>query len=167
MAIHTERHPTTRALHRPVSVRAAARTERVGPWTRRQCRTLAVVHVVALAVIVLSYWVTIYQGHPGDQLRWLDLSVVAMLVTAGADWWFFAQGHRQTSRVRAHLFVVAPAAGTRASAPEEFVAVEGAHRFHLEGCAFVAGKSVIGAGRSLHVDSGRIPCEVCLPGGER
>jgi hypothetical protein len=71
-----------------------------------------------------------------------------------------------TSRVRARLFITAPVARTQVTTADEFVAVEGARRFHAEGCAFVAGKSVIGAARSLHVESWRVPCEVCLPGGE-
>jgi hypothetical protein len=166
MVTHAERQPTTRAVRRQISARVAARTEHVGPWTRRQCQALAVVHVVALAVIVASYWVTVYEGYPADQLTWLNLSVAAMLGTAGADWLFFTRGHRLTSRVRARLFITAPVARTQVTTADEFVAVEGARRFHAEGCAFVAGKSVIGAARSLHVESWRVPCEVCLPGGE-
>lgn len=164
MTVHAERSAANHALRGRVAERAAVHPVRVGPWTRPQCRALALVHAAVLGVIVLSYWKTGGEAYPADQLRWLSLSVVALLVAAAADCLFFARGHRLTSRVRRHLF--APAPVTAGGASETFLAVPGTRRFHTEGCALAAGKSVTAAGRAQHVGAGLIPCEVCAPGGE-
>jgi hypothetical protein len=124
---------------------------------------LGAVHVLVLGVILLSYWKCSGQAHPADQLAWLNLSIVAVLAGAGADAVFFARGHRAAARVRRALFTIAPAAAEPAS--DRFVALDSARRYHRGGCAFVAGKPVVGATCAQHDDAGRIPCEVCLPGG--
>lgn len=162
MTTHAEPAVSARAHRVPVRAQHAP-VRAVGPWTLRECRALAVVHVLALAVIVLSYWKSSGQAHPADQLTWLNLSVVAMLVAGGADAFFFARGHRAAARVRRAIFATAPAAGAVA-AQAHFVAIEGGRRFHVAGCAFVAGKPLAGAAQSEHEAAGRIACEVCRPG---
>jgi hypothetical protein len=163
MAISAASRPATRALRRPVA--APASSDRVGPWSRRQCQVLAAVHVLVLLAILGCYWKSSGLAHPATQLTWLNLSVVALGVACGADWLFFTRGHRRVSKVRNLLFVAAPVA-VEVAAAERLVAVEGARRFHLAGCAFVVGKPVAEAPRSQHDAAGRVPCEVCRPGGE-
>jgi hypothetical protein len=165
MAVHAE--PMAAPVERRVSARATRRpAPRVGPWTRKQCRALAFLHAVVLAVIVGSYWKSSRQAHPSDQLTWLNLSVVAMLVAGGADALFFARGHRATSRMRRRIFAPAPIARDMTDRQDTFVAVEGTRRYHVAGCAFVVGKAVTAAPGAHHTAAGRSPCEVCRPGGE-
>lgn len=162
MTTHAE--PAVAAPARRVPARAQhAPVRTFGPWTLRECRALAVIHVVALAVIVGSYWKSSGQAHPADQLTWLNLSVVAMLVAGGADALFFARGHRAAARVRRALFVPAPTVGP-APAPDRWVAIRGGRRFHRSDCAFVAGKPAADDTRTAHEAAGRVACEVCRPG---
>ena len=163
MAIHAESRPATRSL--PHVTAAETDGDRVGPWSRRQCEGLAAVHVVGLLAIVGCYWKSSGLAHPATQLTWLNLSIGALLAVCGADWLFFTVGHRRAGRVRAQIFVTAPVASV-AGAVERFVALDGARRFHVTDCAFVLGKPATEAAEAEHAAAGRLPCEVCRPGGE-
>ena len=142
--------------------------ERFRPWSAEHLARLFVSQLTAFTVIMVAWYQTSGTGLVQRQLAWLGVSVVGLLVAGAGNALWLLRGLR---RIQLTQRAVLPAT-TRPRfepLPRESgtvpLLVSGAAltRYHLAGCALVAGKETFDASRPRHESAERRPCEVCRP----
>lgn len=144
----------------------------VGPWTTDHLVVLVAVNIAGLTMIVAGWWVTSGSGNPHQQMGWLNLSVVGLVLAAAVNAWWIARGRRVVLLARQVTLPYpavprVPAHHTNGSngraRPDGFVAANSMTRYHRASCMLVLGKQVQVATRETHERAGRHGCEVCEP----
>lgn len=164
----------------------------VGPWTSDQFVWLLAMNTVGVTFVFTGWWIASGMGSAHDQLGWLDLSVLGLVVAGGANAWWLARGRRVVSLGRAAVLPWPPDARSahvsadtgpgsnghsphptspypsngarrRLSGVDGLVAGTRMSRYHRSSCLLVAGKQVRVGSRAEHERAGLAPCEVCAP----
>jgi hypothetical protein len=136
-------------------------------WDRRNVTGFAVSTALGAGLLVASYLGVSAEVHLKDQVPFLDLGVVGLLVgTAGGVWWLAAIVKAVRVRKAAAVVLVRSRFDSvKVTGPvgraEGFVAAERMTRYHRRGCALVAGKDATAATLAEHSAAGRRPCGVC------
>jgi hypothetical protein len=134
-------------------------------WSRAARVALAAVTAASAGLLAVAYFGADAQGSLNRQVAWLNLAVVASVVSASAQVIFLVNGRRAVRGLqRAVLDRRTGAGGPPAArnlpggASREAVTVAGTAWAHRPPCQLVAGKPLLPAG------SGLAPCPVCRPG---
>lgn len=137
----------------------------MAPWNRQQLRVLAALNAVGLVLLLIAW-----RGSDGtdaleDQVGWLNLGVLAVVLAAGTDVLWLSRGRsRLITRRRALLADVAPLEARTVAVAHSgsgWVAVPGTVRAHRPGCLLVAGKAVEPLTPDAVAASDRRSCEIC------
>ncbi|HEY3240551.1 MAG TPA: hypothetical protein VGL92_13355 [Acidimicrobiia bacterium] len=146
-----------------------------GPWGADQRVTLAVGWVLGVAMAVLGWWGTSGEAIVEDQLPWVALSAMGVMVAGAFGALWLLAGRRAVGLrcrdsipapevaddpVTVDLRAVSTVNGTNG---DGFVAAARMRYFHRSDCLLARGKALRSAERIEHVEQGRIPCEVCRP----
>lgn len=142
-------------------------------WPSGAQARLWVAQLAVVVVVVAAGAVAAGDDSIKDQFPWLNLAVVAAVVSALANGlWIVSARQRFGARRRTVLGAVEDAAldaaaGSAAPAPvaggEQLVGMSGLTRYHRPGCRLVAGKPLVVASRSEHEQASRVGCGWCRP----
>jgi hypothetical protein len=160
------------------------------PWSADHLVGVVVANGVGLVLVFVGWWESSGLGSAHQQLAWLNLGVVGLIIAGGANGLWLARSRRVVTLARAVVLpyppgsgawpapssngrashaVVAPARGRRFRASADgagtgvLVAGSAMSFFHRADCLLMAGKEVRVAGRADHERAGRAACEVCRP----
>lgn len=125
---------------------------------------------VAGAVLLEVAWVGASgQRQAGDQIPWVNLGVLAVLLPVVASRRFVVAGRRSLGRrLAAVVAEIEPAMVDLAQDSgdgglEPLVAGPATSRYHRAACVLAQHKPFTPAERSVHERAGRGPCEMCRP----
>jgi hypothetical protein len=121
---------------------------------------------VGLLLVFLSWLETSGSVRLGSQVRWTNVGVAGVIVLGAGNMLWLLRGKRATGQLRRLVLASVPIDDERPIKTQRtgpLVSGPDMTRFHLAGCALVAGKQVSAAGREAHARAGREPCGVCLP----
>ena len=132
-------------------------------WSRRQAGGLAGLLAVGGALVALSWFLAAGRADAGDQLVFVSLSLVGVVVgmAAGAGW--LVRGRRLLSARRGLLLGTAPPEAASAARADELVAGPGGKWFHRADCLLVDGRGFAPSLRREHESAGRRACPGCRP----
>ena len=142
------------------------------PWHTGHRLSLALLSLLGLGGIALSWWMVGGTAQTATQQAWLDVSVVALLVAAAADAQYLLTGRRAVRRrereltLRVAALAAGPASIVDSSAdPDTGAVVTSARmsRYHSGDCLLVRGKTVGRCSVAENRLAGRRPCGVCTP----
>lgn len=134
------------------------------PWTRAQARAVGACDLVA-ALLVGAAWIAArHEDSLQDQVPWLNLAVVGLLVATVANGFLFllarqAVGHRRLELLPDIVVRVRPAPAPAAGGPSLWLS--GTARVHVEGCPMVVGKPAKPITAARIRSKGLLPCEIC------
>jgi hypothetical protein len=118
------------------------------PWGDRDLLNLVVWLLLALGGIAITYWLCSGEVEFHDQVAWISLSVLAVVVAGAAGGLFLFTGLREVARERSALsreianrYGLTVAASRTETAEPTVVTADGMRRYHLAGCDVVRGKS--------------------------
>jgi hypothetical protein len=138
-------------------------------WTRRDLLQLAVLSVISLGVMAVSWYLS-GDGQPLDrQIHRIDLAVAGLLIGMVGGGLFLLRGMRAVAARKAAIKALTQRRlAARATvmptvaAGGELVAGPGMTRYHAAGCSLVTGKTFAAASRTEHEQAGRRACGICL-----
>jgi hypothetical protein len=146
------------------------RSQPGGPWQFGDLFGVALGNLAGLAAIVAGYVGASHEAVARQQVSWVNLGVVGLVLVSAANGGWLLAGRRACGRLRHALLPVeagAPWPGERAvqarSVASTLVAAPAMTWYHRPDCHMVAGKDVSAAGRPEHQAAGRRPCGVCRP----
>jgi hypothetical protein len=133
------------------------------PWNRGTLLALAGCDLVVLLVLLLAWRRASLLATPDQQMRWVDLAGVALLVGIGAHVGVLAAGRRavgqrsralddSTARIQVQLQPELPTAVVTGLAMT---------LFHLPGCPLVRGRDLEPLSAPAALDRGLQPCAMC------
>jgi hypothetical protein len=157
----------------------------LGAWSPDQLVSLLMFNGLALVLVLVGYWQAAGLGRTDDQLAWLNLSLLGLIVSGGTNGLWLARGRRMVTLARAavltcmpglavptgHRNCQVPAGATRRpqpvrvarAGPVDLVAGTAMSYYHRAGCLLAAGKEVTVGTKAGHETAGLRPCEVCQP----
>jgi hypothetical protein len=159
----------------------------LGAWSPDQLVSLLMFNGLGLVLVVVGYWQAAGLGRTAEQLPWLNLSLLGLIVSGGTNGLWLARGRRMVTLARAAMLPCIPglvavptarrngrvlAGATRRCQPvrpapagptDALVAGTAMSYYHRPGCLLAAGKEVTVGSRPDHEAAGRRPCEVCQP----
>jgi hypothetical protein len=143
------------------------------PWSANEVIVLIVLEAVALIATVAAWYVSSITHDPVDQIPWLVVGILGVVVGSMAGMMFLIQGRRAVgarfwaAAAQVELAPLGPSTSStmdaEAASTTALVAVAGTQRFHRSDCVLVAGKRVHEATAKAHRGHGRAACPVCLP----
>jgi hypothetical protein len=141
-----------------------------GPWGLRALLALVGVDLVVLGAVVTAWYQAAQLATPQEQIGWLDLAGVALLVGLGAHTGWLVAGRRAVgSRSRAVATatdgVLSPltADGALHHADELVVTAERMTLFHRPSCPLVAGRDLEPLDVTAALARGLGACAICEP----
>ena len=136
------------------------------PWNRRVVGGLIATDVVALALIVVGWFVASGSSRR-SQVPGINLAIGALALSALAHGLWISRARRAVGTYRVRVLPAALVAERpRALAPRteaDPVASAEMALYHRPGCLLVVGKPVSRQPRRGHEAAGRRPCGVCQP----
>jgi hypothetical protein len=162
----------------PRALEASSRRLVVTPWTSDHLVGVVVANGIGIMLLIAGWWQASGLSAARDQLAWLNLSVLGLVVAGAANGMWLARVRRVVTLARGVALPFGPAApiepvslagpalGSAASnghGAGQLVASSAMSFYHRATCALVAGKETQVASRGEHEQSGRLPCEVCWP----
>ena len=132
-------------------------------WSRRDAAALGALLAVGGLLVVLSWFFAAGRPDAGDQLVFVSLALLGVLVGMAAVVGWVVRGRRIISVRRSLLLGTAPAAPTEAARAVELVAGPRGKWFHRADCLLAASRGWPAASRSTHESAGRRPCPACKP----
>lgn len=133
------------------------------PWTLPQVRVAAACDVVAALAVALAA-VRAGDGSLSDDVRWLDLAVLALVLAVVVNGSLLLVARKAIGRRRLRLLpdVLVPIAGPDPASDEAWWWLPGTSRAHRGGCQMIAGKATA---EMIPVERIRaeqlVRCEVC------
>jgi hypothetical protein len=141
-----------------------------GPWGLRVLLALVGVDLVVIGAVVTAWYQAAQLATPQEQIGWLDLAGVALLVGLGAHTGWLVAGRRAVgSRSKAVAGaadgVLSPLAvdGVHDVADERVVTGERMTLFHRPVCPLVAGRDLEALEVSAALARGLGACAMCEP----
>ncbi len=121
-------------------------------------------NALAATALVAASLLAQRQDRLADQLGWLTLACVALMLALVADVGIVLQGRRRLADRRA-LLRPTGGQGTRLlpAADEALVSASGQQHFHRTGCLLVASRPTQEDSQVGHERAGRRPCGACRP----
>jgi hypothetical protein len=152
-------------MQRPTPVRGLVYSDTAkGPWNLRDRRRLVLGNVLGFAVIAVAWWAASGTGDDGEQLAWLEVSILGVLLAGTSNAWYLLRGHRAVQLATGTVFSTGETAQSgEDSLAVRLVAVADTARFHRSTCLLTQGKSLLDGSAAEHQQLGRIACEVCQP----
>ena len=132
------------------------------PWNRPQLRMLGVTNTVAAGLIASAWWGSSGEAELAEQVPWLNLGVLAVVVASGVDLLWLGNGWSGLRTRRRELLadiVLSNSPSQTNPRAADLVAVARGRRVHRADCPLVQGKTTT-ASRSR---TGLRPGEVCRP----
>jgi hypothetical protein len=162
------------------------------PWSADHVVGLVVANGVGLVLVFVGWWEAAGLGQAHDQLAWLNLSLLGLVLSGGANGLWLARGRRVVTLARARVLpyplvplawpaeglagsnrlVLSPPDPLRRGRPVRsepgvgsagLVASSAMSHYHRTNCLLVVGKEVNVAHRSVHEAADLKACEVCVP----
>ena len=136
----------------------------VEPWTLAQLKAVVMVIAFGGAAIVFATSMSTDETSLSDQVRWLNVAVVGLVLTAIAAGALVLYGHRAVGSRRRRLVPDLARAGRTTAetlTSSGWLWIEGTVRAHRSGCPLSAGKRAIAVDAADVRDRGLRRCEVC------
>ena len=92
------------------------------PWTFEQFVSLVIANVTGLGLMIVGWWQTDGRDSTSEQLGWLNLSILGLVVAGSANVLWLARGRRTVTLAKS---LVLPSAWIRGGA-EESLSIGGA-----------------------------------------
>lgn len=141
------------------------RTEQPYPWLVPDLFRWFGLLLLSLAGLAAAWWGTSGTASTSGQITWLNVGVVAVVVGGLGNMTWLLQGRRALALRRRALLAAVPTAVTDIATEPDVdglrYAVPGTTRYHLAGCAALAGKPVESMPTAKHERAGRRPCGLC------
>jgi hypothetical protein len=137
---------------------------REAPWTTAQARVVTACDLVAALVVAGAATSARHQGSLQDQITWIDLAVVGLLLAVVANGTLFLVGRRAVGGRRLDVLpdAVAPVTATRPPTAEgRWWWLPGTTRAHVAGCQLIAGKAAQEVSADRIRSERLVRCEVC------
>ena len=133
------------------------------PWTSAQVRVVAACDVGAAALVLAAALVASDQDSLGDQIVWIDLAVLGLLLAVVAHAALFLSARRAVGQRRLRLLPDLDRRGAPTSTSPEGLQVwlTGTTRVHRAGCPMVSGKPAKPITPARVRSKGLHRCEVC------
>jgi hypothetical protein len=132
-------------------------------WSRRDAGLLGVLLAAGGILVLLSWYFAAGRPDAGDQLIFVTLALLGMLVgLAGVTGWL-VRGRRILSARRGVLLGTAPPAAAIGAMATELVAGPQGKWFHRADCLLVDGRNWPASPRAAHESAGRNACPGCRP----
>ncbi|MEW6471480.1 MAG: hypothetical protein AB1679_04340 [Actinomycetota bacterium] len=133
-------------------------------WSRPARVWLVVVTASAAGLLAVAAIGAGAQDRLDRQLAWLNLAIVASIVSAGAQLLFLLHGWRSVAGLRRVVVDRRRAAREdwvvyEPARPNDLITVPGTPWWHRPSCLLVGDKPTVPAGRG----SAQVPCPVCRP----
>jgi hypothetical protein len=137
----------------------------LGLWRSAHVRSVIVTDIAAVLVLAGAFVGSRRSSTLNDQIVWMNLAVLALVVYALSNGMFLFVGRKRAGARRRALLPDLDTGPTRTTPKrtggDAWVWLPGTRRAHRPGCAFIAGKPVIDADdariRAEHLQR----CEVC------
>ena len=143
------------------------------PWTAKQRLMLAVLLAIGVVGLIAGYTGTSGTLRVSRQVVWLNVAGAALLFSGAGVVLFLTAARREIGRRRLSLFgdlgaVGGTAVDMRADlSAADLVTAPTMTKYHRADCSFVDGKEGLKVASSVdHQKVGKLPCGVCLPGGD-
>jgi hypothetical protein len=151
-----------------LDLRTLVHTRRQGaiPWSSEQFGFLAAANALGVVLVVTGWWVVSGSGQASDQVSWMNLAILGLVIALAADVWFLSQCRRVVRLARVTTFASPPRTARRSSselAPDRLVSAIGMTWFHRPDCDLVMAKAVEAATRDEWARLGVSECQVCRP----
>ena len=143
------------------------------PWNAKQRLMLGLLLAIGVAGLIAGYIGTSGTLRVSKQVVWINLSGAALVLSGAGVVLFLTAARREIGRRRLSLFgdlgvvdVAAVDRGVDISAAD-LVTAPTMTKYHRADCSFVDGKTGLKVASSVdHQKVGKVPCGVCLPGGD-
>ncbi len=132
-------------------------------WSRRDAEWLVGLLAVGGVLVGLSWFFAAGRPDAGDQLVFVSLALVGVVVGSAAVVGWLVRGRRFLSARRGLLLGTAPPEAATAARAEELVAGPGGRWFHRADCLLVDGRGWTASPRREHESAGRLACPGCRP----
>ena len=150
------------------------RFQRSVPWRPGELVVLYVAIVLGVVLVLLAWLEVSGAAQLHSQVRWTNVGVAGVIVLGAGNLFWLLRGRRAIGELRAFVLPrvsavttvstkASPASATSSRDDRVLVAAAAMTRFHLPGCALVAGKDVVASSEATHRRRGRTPCGVCQP----
>lgn len=131
-------------------------------------RPVIVAGIVGLGMLVVAWAGAADRTEISDQIAWLNLGIVGVLVIVAVDARWVMRGRLAVAERLGAVLLAADAepaeiATVAATSPGELVCAVGMTRYHRHDCLLVRGKRLSADSRAGHDRAGRQPCEMCRP----
>ena len=143
------------------------------PWTAKHRLMLAVLLAIGVVGLIAGYVGTSGTLRVSRQVVWVNVAGAALLVSGAGVVLFLTVARREIGRRRLSLFGDLGAAGVTAVdlsadlSAADLVTAPTMTKYHRADCSFVDGKEGLKVASSVdHQKVGKLPCGVCLPGGD-
>jgi hypothetical protein len=146
------------------------------PFNPDHMVSLFALNGIGLVLIFVGWWQGSGVTPDHDQLAWLNLSLLGLLVAGAANGVWLARGRRVIGLARSAVLpypsslMPLPAVSTngnghrpRTTRSPGLVASPAMTWYHRSDCLLVVGKDGRAADRDAHQQAGRQACEVCRP----
>jgi len=142
---------------------------RSAPWSLAGVVAIYVTTGLGLALVAASWWGTSGTVVVHDELPWLQVGIVGLVVLGTGNGVWLLAGRRAVGQRRRLLVADVdvdslPRPGVAVTAEHPLpVAATGMRRFHRPECPLALGKPVVAATPDEHLEAGRAPCGICRP----
>jgi hypothetical protein len=140
-------------------------SDRWGPWTLGQVRVVLALGLLGAALIVVAYLGSADEAHLEDQLGWVNLGVVGLLVAGVGAGALLLAGRRAVGLRRLRLLHDPAPRAVQASPTSDrvplLVWLPGSSLVHRPECQLVRGKDVDELDATGILQLALRPCEVC------
>ncbi len=143
------------------------------PWRPGTSARWWVAQMVVAGVVIAAAWAAGGRGSVQGQIPWLNVAVLAAVVSAVANGLWIVSARRAFGArrrlvlgaldVTVHDGLDANPSPAGTPGEESPVAVPGLQRYHRPGCPLVAGRTLVAATGPDHDAAGRVPCGWCTP----
>lgn len=146
--------------------RGSGDRRRAAPWEPNDLVRLVTLSLIALAVIGIAWYGASGEGRLSQQMSWLNLAVVGILVGGAGNLTWMARGRRSVGERRRALLgawertgsgAASPTSAPGAKADSRLVRVAGMRFAHTADCPLVTGKKVV----TVRADDAAPRCGVC------
>lgn len=134
-----------------------------GLWSRREAGWLAGVLAIGGVLVALSWFFAAGRADAGDQLLFVSLALVGVVVGLAAVVGWLVRGRRLISARRGLLLGSPPPEAATGARAVELVAGPGGRWFHRADCLLVDGRGWTPSPRREHESAGRLACPGCRP----
>lgn len=140
------------------------------PWRVGSVLGLYIAVSVGALLLVLGWWGASGASEPSQQMLWINLGVIGILLSGvGVGYWLLTGQRAVGKRRRAVLALMGVdkpdprALEEVVSSLDDLVAAPAMTRYHRTSCPLAAGKAVRVASLAAHRSAGRRPCGICQP----